>query len=294
MNSMNENSNHVKFFDEHMENFDQEVKIIFINNIKILFNKFLQNSALHRKLQSKIEALKILRRELEQYRTERDQFKLMAETLQMRYTSLKKSLQNDFDPNIDRSKVGALLNETREQNIALNTEVENLRQKLSEMQGDIEALRNQNHTQIKKLPHHECNEIEEKKSEWNEERSKLISNLEIIKKKVNIKNIKRNFDINNFIGFFQNAQLQYDFRALLDEKEEIVTERDAYKCKVHRLNHELNIALKGEEAQTKVLDIDALVLENKYLQERLKNMENELEMAQQSITKYKVCIKIIF
>lgn len=39
---------------------------------------------------------------------------------------------------------------------------------------------------------------------------------------------------------------------IIDEKEEIIMERDAYKCKVHRLNHELNNALKGNNSQTKV------------------------------------------
>lgn len=65
-------------------------------------------------------------------------------------------------------------------------------------------------------------------------------------------------------------------------------ERDAYKCKVHRLNHELNIALKGNSSQAKVLDIDSLVLENALLQDRLKNAESELEFVQQSCNKYKV------
>lgn len=86
----------------------------------------------------------------------------------------------------------------------------------------------------------------------------------------------------------QNAQLQYDFRSLLDEKEEIVTERDAFKCKSHRLNHELNTVLKGDSAKTKLLDIDALVLENKFLQEKIGNLENELELSKQSTSKYKV------
>jgi hypothetical protein len=53
-----------------------------------------------------------------------------------------------------------------------------------------------------------------------------------------------------------------DLQAVLDEKEELVTERDAYKCKVHRLNHELNILLKGDSKR--LIDIDALVMENRY------------------------------
>jgi hypothetical protein len=53
-----------------------------------------------------------------------------------------------------------------------------------------------------------------------------------------------------------------DLQAVLDEKEELVTERDAYKCKVHRLNHELNTLLKGDSK--KLVDVDALVMENRY------------------------------
>jgi len=53
-----------------------------------------------------------------------------------------------------------------------------------------------------------------------------------------------------------------DLQAVLDEKEELVTERDAYKCKVHRLNHELNSLLKGDNK--KIVDVDALVMENRY------------------------------
>jgi hypothetical protein len=53
-----------------------------------------------------------------------------------------------------------------------------------------------------------------------------------------------------------------DLQTVLDEKEELITERDAYKCKVHRLNHELNAVLKGDNK--KLVDIDALVMENRY------------------------------
>ena len=51
-----------------------------------------QFSACKRKLDSKCEALLILSQELDQCRSERDQFKLMAEQLRERYQSLKKQL----------------------------------------------------------------------------------------------------------------------------------------------------------------------------------------------------------
>lgn len=139
-------------------------------------------------MHSKTEALKIIRKEVEQFRTERDQFKLMAETLQMRYSTMKKSLNNDFD-NMDRSKVGALLTETREQNISLSTEVENLRQKMLELQGDLKVLRSKKCscavTNRKLSVGSGFGELEKKELEWNEEKSKLILQMENMKKKVN-------------------------------------------------------------------------------------------------------------
>ncbi len=62
---------------------------------------------------------------------------------------------------------------------------------------------------------------------------------------------------------FQYAQLERDLQQVLDEKEELVTERDVFKTKFERLNQELNYILKGEE--NRIVDIDALVMENKYV-----------------------------
>jgi len=81
------------------------------------------------------------------------------------------------------------------------------------------------------------------------------------------------------------TQMGADLQAVLDEKEELVTERDAYKCKVHRLNHELNALLKGDNK--KIVDVDALVMENRYLKERLQQAEEEKEISNQALSKYK-------
>ena len=62
---------------------------------------------------------------------------------------------------------------------------------------------------------------------------------------------------------FQFHQLERDLQQVLDEKEELVTERDVYKTKFDRLNQELNYILKGEE--NRIVDIDALVMDNKYV-----------------------------
>lgn len=237
----------------------------------------LQNSALHRKLQSKNEALKIMRAEVERFRTERDQFKLMAETIQMRYSAMKNSLESsEYNDTFGSSSatLGFLLNQTREKNMSLQTETEALRQKLHELQGDIKLLRTKNVEMSKMLKAKVMKSKEQTDDDihkqWNEEKGKLIDQLETLKKK--------------------NAQLQFDFRSLLDEKEEIVTERDAFKCKAHRLNHELSATLKGSET----IDIDALILENKFLHEKSASLESELQYLKKSNEKLQVRINFLF
>lgn len=149
----------------------------------------LQTSALHRKLMSKVEALRILRKELEQFRTERDQFKLMAETLQLRYSALTRNNEYSGCVGIDgnKSSVASILHETRERNIKLTTEVESLKQKLYELRGDIELLRssskegNFEKTQMDMTDATNNNEA----LQWKKERSSFIFHLENLKKKVN-------------------------------------------------------------------------------------------------------------
>lgn len=92
------------------------------------------------------------------------------------------------------------------------------------------------------------------------------------------------------IIIFQISQLQSDLQAMLDEKEELIKERDAFKCKVHRLNHELGVLLKVEQGP--LLDGDALITENRYLHERLQQAEAETILATQALAKYKVRIAI--
>lgn len=214
-----------------------------------------------------------MRAELEKFRTERDQFKIMAETIQMRYSAIKNSLENvDSDLGFEEtsSTLGFLLNQSREKNIALQTETETLRQKLNELQGDIKLLRTKNVEMLKMVktkPASIKTDNDEALKAWNNEKSTLIDQLEGLKKK--------------------NAQLQFDFRSLLDEKEEIINERDVFKCKVHRLNHELNVAMKGEGT----VDIDSLILENKFLHEKIDNLQKELEYAKQSTEKMQSMLK---
>ncbi|EDW80680.1 uncharacterized protein Dwil_GK11438 [Drosophila willistoni] len=238
-----------------------------------------ETSAVHRKLQSKIEALRILRQDLEQFRVERDQYKLMAETLQLRYSALKRNSELLVNEShgcgalSENSSLAALLRETREHNLKLNTEVEALKQKLHELQGDIKLLREteaSNKTRVEAMANETAAHNKEE-LQWKRERANFICHLENLKKK--------------------NAQLAFDFKAIIDEKEELITERDAYKCKAHRLNHELFVALKAKKMHPKLLDIDGVLLENKYLHERVKIQESELELSKQSINKYKTMLE---
>ncbi|XP_067641621.1 coiled-coil domain-containing protein 149 isoform X2 [Eurosta solidaginis] len=233
-------------------------------------------SALHRKLMSKVEALRILRKELEQFRTERDQFKLMAETLQLRYSAITRN--NEYTSCLgmmegNKTSVASILHETRERNIKLTTEVESLKQKLNELRGDIELLRTSaKDVKTEKLQNEAAIEANNQEfSQWKEERSNFVCHLENLKKK--------------------NVQLAFDLKTLIDEKEELISERDAYKCKAHRLNHALLNALKANEAHPKFIDIDGILLENNYLHERLKNFESEIDITKHSLNKYKTLLE---
>lgn len=64
----------------------------------------------------------------------------------------------------------------------------------------------------------------------------------------------------SFRSNFQCSQLHINLQALVDEREELLQERDTYKFKVHRLNYEISGLLK---AKNNNIDIDALITENK-------------------------------
>lgn len=89
----------------------------------------------------------------------------------------------------------------------------------------------------------------------------------------------------------QCSQLQINLQALLDEREELVQDRETYKFKVHRLNYELATLLKSKKNN---IDIDALITENRYLHERLLQTQEELEATQRSLQKYKVTALMLF
>lgn len=231
-----------------------------------------EHQACRRKLDSKCEALLILSREMDQCRSERDQFKLMAEQLQERYQTLKrqlagKDLGGSFGSGGGHHEEGhgqnirKLLCDSRDQSKSLQFEVEDMKQKLADAQGDIKLLREQ----IARQRVGTTDEGINTRHFPAYEREDLVQQLEAQKEKY--------------------LQLERDLQQVLDEKEEQETERDAYKTKYERLNTELNFILKGDE--NRILDIDALVMENKFLQDRLKQMEEEKSLAMATASKYK-------
>ncbi|XP_012250877.2 coiled-coil domain-containing protein 149 isoform X2 [Athalia rosae] len=186
---------------------------------------------------------------------------MMAEQIQERFSHFKKEKPTNNSMNSfqgithgDSSAIH-LLAEIREHNKCLRLQVETLRQKLGDAQGDIQVLRTNNRCGV------EQSEVQPAPAAH--QREEMIEQLE----KLNIK----------------CAQLQTDLQTLLDEKHELEIERDAFKCKAHRLNHELSKALSA----SKPVDLDSLINENRYLQERLQQSLEERELAQQSLSKYK-------
>ena len=63
-------------------------------------------------------------------------------------------------------------------------------------------------------------------------------------------NEKQNIIDEDIVKRLEALQIKYeclkrDLQSLLDEKVDLIQERDAYKCKVHRLNHSMAALLKS-------------------------------------------------
>ncbi|XP_074848663.1 coiled-coil domain-containing protein 149 isoform X3 [Carettochelys insculpta] len=79
--------------------------------------------------------------------------------------------------------------------------------------------------------------------------------------------------------------LGHDLQAAMDELQDVKEERSSYQDKADRLNQELNHILGGHE--NRIIDVDALCMENRYLQERLKQLQEEVNLLKSNIVKYK-------
>ncbi|XP_064916725.1 coiled-coil domain-containing protein 149 isoform X4 [Columba livia] len=219
-----------------------------------------------RKLESKKEALLILSKELDTCQQERDQYKLMANQLRERHQSLKKKYREliDGDPSLPPEKrkqanLAQLLSEAQDRNKHLGEEIRELQQRLGEVQGDNKLLR-------MTIAKQRLGDDEVGARHFAaHEREDLVQQLEKAREQI--------------------ETLRQDLQAALDELQDVKEERSFYQDKSDRLNQELNHVLGGHE--NRIIDVDALCMENRYLQERLKQLQEEVNLLKSNITKYK-------
>ncbi|XP_067893440.1 coiled-coil domain-containing protein 149-A isoform X2 [Heterodontus francisci] len=219
-----------------------------------------------RKLESKKEALLILSKELDTCQQERDQYKLMANQLRERHQSLKKKYREliDGDPTLppekrNQANLAQLLSSSRERNKQLTEEIKELQQRLTEAQGDNKLLRmtiakqrlGDEEVGARHFPAHE--------------REDLVQQLEKTREQI--------------------ERLDHDYQAAADELQDVKVERSFYQEKSDRLNQEINHILGGHE--NRIIDVDALCMENRYLHEHLKQIQEEVNILKNNISKYK-------
>ncbi|XP_059844949.1 coiled-coil domain-containing protein 149-like isoform X1 [Hypanus sabinus] len=219
-----------------------------------------------RKLESKKEALLILSKELDTCQQERDQYKLMANQLRERHQSLKKKYRElmDGDPTLppekrNQANLAQLLSSSRERNKQLTEEIKEMQQRLTEAQGDNKLLRmtiakqrlGDEEVGSRHFPAHE--------------REDLVQQLEKTHEQI--------------------ERLDHDYQAAMDELQDVKVERSFYQEKSDRLNQEINHILGGHE--NRIIDVDALCMENRYLHEHLKQIQEEVSILKNNISKYK-------
>ncbi|XP_078005059.1 coiled-coil domain-containing protein 149 isoform X3 [Phascolarctos cinereus] len=190
----------------------------------------------------------------------------MANQLRERHQSLKKKYREliDGDPSIPperrkQANLAQLLSDSRDRNKHLGEEIKELQQRLGEIQGDNKLLRM---TIAKQRLGDE--EIGARHFAAHE-REDLVQQLERSREQI--------------------ESLEHDLQASVDELQDIKEERSSYQDKVDRLNQELNHILGGHE--NRIIDVDALCMENRYLQERLKQLHEEVSLLKTNIAKYK-------
>ncbi|XP_034044027.1 coiled-coil domain-containing protein 149-B-like isoform X2 [Thalassophryne amazonica] len=223
-----------------------------------------------RKLESKKEALLILSKELDICQQERDQYKLMANQLRERHQGLKKKYREliDGDPSLppekrNQTNLAQLLRDSRENCNHLSEEVKELKQRLVEAQGDNKLLRmtitkqrlGDEEVGARHFPAHE--------------REDLVRQLERARE--------------------QNEALEYSVKSLTDELQDVRAERDVFQQKAHRLNVEINRIVGNKEIR--ILDIDALCMDNRYLHERFGQLQEEVKMLKSNLMKYKSALE---
>ncbi|KAM7008641.1 coiled-coil domain-containing protein 149-like [Tautogolabrus adspersus] len=223
-----------------------------------------------RKLESKKEALLILSKELDTCQQERDQYRLMANQLRERHQGLKKKYRELIDgdsslPPEKRNQVNLaqLLIDSRDKNSQLSEEVKELKQRLLEAQGDNKLLRmtitkqrlGDEEVGARHFPAHEREDL--------------------------VKQLERAGE--------QNEVLEHSVKSLTDELQDVRAERNVFQQKAHRLNVEMNHIVGNDDIR--ILDIDALCMENRYLHERFGQLQEEINLLKKNLMKYKSALE---
>ncbi|NXS64090.1 CC149 protein, partial [Brachypteracias leptosomus] len=157
------------------------------------------------------------------------------------------------------ANLAQLLSEAQDRNKHLGEEVRELQQRLGEVQGDNKLLR-------MTIAKQRLGDDEVGARHFAaHEREDLVQQLEKAREQI--------------------ETLRCDLQAALDELQDVKGERSFYHDKSDRLNQEINHILGGHE--NRIIDVDALCMENRYLQERLKQLQEEVNLLKSNITKYK-------
>ncbi|XP_026209120.1 coiled-coil domain-containing protein 149-A isoform X3 [Anabas testudineus] len=84
-------------------------------------------------------------------------------------------------------------------------------------------------------------------------------------------------------------EMEHNTKALTDELQDVKAERNVFREKADRLNVELNHILGNHEAR--IIDVDALCMENRYLHERFSQLQEEVNLLKSNIMKYKTALE---
>lgn len=173
------------------------------------------------------------------------------------------------------------LSELRDDNKKLLSERDNLRALLKDREEDVKLTRDQLVQERRKA--HDSQLMQRSADHFcprSRDTDELVKRLERLQLKYSA--LKSDLQVFFFKWFlvFGVCQRSYDLsltQSLLDEKEDLVQERDSYKCKVHRLNHSMSALLKCDGYKT--IDLDWLLAENTFLRDNLNNAIEEKQLA---------------
>uniref|UniRef100_A0A3Q2Y4I4 Coiled-coil domain containing 149a n=1 Tax=Hippocampus comes TaxID=109280 RepID=A0A3Q2Y4I4_HIPCM len=193
----------------------------------------------------------------------------MANQLRERHQGLKNKYREliEGDPSLPPEKrnqvnLAQLLRDSKERVKQLTEEAKELTQRLLEAQGDNKLLRmtitrqrlGDDEVGARHFPAHE--------------RQDLVLRLER--------------------AGHQMEEMAHNVKALTDELHDMKAERAVYRDKAERLNVELNHVLGNRDSR--IVDVDALCMENRYLHERFKQLQEEVNLLKSNIMKYKAAL----